>query len=117
MQKIVILGMLIFLGFTGLKAQWYLPLKKTGYYEVFFYMYKARRMGRGGDNRDENGEYNFIIHGDEGAQESSLESKNAEAGWNSLGTYNFTSDTALVELTNKSQLRMIFADAVKLVQQ
>lgn len=105
-------------GGTGdLKAQWYLPLKKPGYYEVFFHMYKARRMGRGGNSGEESGEYNFIIHGDEGAQESALESKNAEAGWNSLGTYNFTSDTALVELTNKSQLRMIFADAVKLVQQ
>lgn len=106
-------------GGTGdLKAQWYLPLKKPGYYEVFIHMYKARRMGRGpGDNQEENGEYNFIIHGDEGAQESALDTKNTETGWNSLGTYNFTSDTALVELTNKSQLRMIFADAVKLVEQ
>jgi len=105
-------------GGTGdLKAQWNVPLKKSGYYEVFFYMYKARRMGRGGDNQDESGSYNFVIHGDEGAQESSIDSKNAEAGWNSLGTYNFTSDTALVELSNKSQLRMIFADAVKLVGQ
>jgi hypothetical protein len=106
-------------GGTGdLKAQWYLPLKKPGYYEVFIHMYKARRMGRGpGDNQEENGEYNFIIHGDEGAQESALDTKNTETGWNSLGTYNFTSDTALVELTNKSQLRMIFADAIKLVEQ
>ena len=105
-------------GGTGdLKAQWNVPLKKPGYYDVYIHMYKARRMGRGGDNQEDKGEYRFIIHGDEGAQESTLDSQNAEAGWNHLGTYYFTSDTALVELSNKSELRMIFADAVKLVEQ
>jgi hypothetical protein len=104
-------------GAGDLKAQWNVPLKKPGYYDVYIHMYKARRMGRGGDNQEDKGEYNFIIHGDEGAQESTLDSQNAEAGWNHLGTYYFTSDTALVELSNKSTLKMIFADAVKLVEQ
>ena len=80
-------------------------------------MYKARQFGRGGDDGGNKGEYHFIIHGDEGAQESIIDSQNAEAGWNHLGTFNFTTDTALVELSNKSELRMIFADAVKLVEQ
>lgn len=108
-------------GGTGdLKAQWNIPLKKQGYYDVYVHMYKARRMGRGpggGDNNEDKGEYHFTIYGDEGAQESIIESQNAEAGWNHLGTFNFTTDTALVELSNKSELRMIFADAVKLVEQ
>jgi hypothetical protein len=105
-------------GSGDLKAQWYVPLRKPGYYDVYIHMYKARRMGRGGgDTQEDKGEYNFIIHGDEGAQESTLDNQNAETGWNHLGTYYFTSDTALVELTNKSTLRMIFADAVKLVEQ
>lgn len=105
-------------GSGDLKAQWHVPLKKEGYYEVFYYFYKARMRGRGGsENRDENGEYHFIIHDNDGAQEVILDSKNAEPGWNSLGTFSFNSDTALVELTNKSQIRMIFADAVKFVEQ
>jgi hypothetical protein len=109
-------------GGTGdLKAQWNVPLKKPGYYDVYVHMYKARQMGRGPgggrDNSEDKGEYHFTVYGDEGAQESILNSQNAEAGWNHLGTFNFTTDTALVELSNKSELRMIFADAVKLVEQ
>jgi hypothetical protein len=46
-----------------------------------------------------------------------IDNKNVENGWNHLGTYYFTSDTALVELSNKSKLKMVFADAVKLVEQ
>jgi hypothetical protein len=80
-------------------------------------MFKARRMGRGGDNNEDKGGYNFTIYGDEGAQQSTLDSQNAEAGWNHLGTYYFTTDTALIELSNKSELKMIFADAIKLVEQ
>ncbi len=104
-------------GDGDLKAQWNVPLKKPGYYDVYFHVFKARRFGRGGDNTEDKGGYNFTIYGDEGAQQSTLESQNAEAGWNHLGTYYFTSDTALVELSNKSELKMIFADAVKLVEQ
>ena len=74
-------------------------------------------MGHRENNNDASGEYNFTIYGDEGAQQSTLDNNNAEAGWNNLGTYYFTSDTALIELSNKSKLRMVFADAVKLVEQ
>lgn len=108
-------------GGTGdLKAQWHIPVKIPGYFDVYVHMYKARmfsRGGGGGGGGDDSGEYNFTIHGDEGAQEAVIDNKNAENGWNHLGTYYFTSDTALVELSNKSKLKMIFADAVKLVEQ
>lgn len=104
-------------GGTGdLKAVWSVPLKKTGYYDVYVYMYKARMFGRGGDDRGNKGEYNFIIHSDDGAQDISIDNNNVESGWNHLGSFNFTTDTALIELTNKSELRMIFADAVKVVE-
>lgn len=107
-------------GGTGdLKAKWNVPLKQKGYYDVYYHVYKARSWGRGGDsNTDYNGDYNFIIFGDEGAQEATLEGKNAEPGWNHLGTFYFPSDTALIELSNKSDpKKVIFADAVKLVEQ
>lgn len=104
-------------GGTGdMKAVWSVPLKKTGYYDVYVYMYKARMFGRGGEDRGNKGEYHFLIHGDEGAQDITIDNDNVEAGWNHLGSFSFTTDTALVELTNKSELRMIFADAVKVVE-
>ncbi len=104
-------------GGTGdLKAVWSVPLKKTGYYDVYVYMYKSRMFGRGGEDRGNKGEYHFLIHDDEGAQEITIDNDNVEGGWNHLGSFNFTTDTALVELTNKTELRMIFADAVKVVE-
>jgi len=105
-------------GGTGdLKAQWNVPIKKAGYFDVYVHMYKARMWGRGGGGGDDNGEYNFTIHDDEGAQDATMDNKNSVNGWNHLGTYYFTSDTALIELSNKSKLKMIFADAIKLVEQ
>ena len=102
-------------GVGDLKAQWHVPIKKPGYYDVYFHFYKSRGFGRRGRGEDK-GEYHFTIFDDDGAEESALQSQNAETGWNHLGSYSFSSDTALIELSNKSDLPMVFADAVKLVE-
>jgi hypothetical protein len=99
-------------------AKWHVPVKKPGYYDVYYHLYKSRgfRRGPGGGRSEENGEYNFTIYGDDGPEEQALEVQSADDGWNHLGAFYFSSDTALVELSNKSELRMIFADAVKIVE-
>ncbi|MCG6188786.1 golvesin C-terminal-like domain-containing protein [Maribellus maritimus] len=98
-------------------AKWHVPVKKPGYYDVYYYLYKSRGFRRGPGGRDrEQGEYHFTIHSDEGPEEQSLSIQNADEGWNHLGAFYFTSDTALVELSNKSQGRVVFADAVKIVE-
>ena len=102
-------------GDGSLKAKWHVPIKTPGYYDLYYYLYKSRRFGRGGDDEDK-GDYHFIIHSDDGAEEQTLGIQNADEGWNLLGSYYFSSDTALVELTNKSDVRLVFADAVKLVE-
>ncbi len=96
-------------------ARWNVPLKKAGYYDVYFHLYKMRARGR--DRNEEKGNYNFIIHGEDVPEEAALDIAGAETGWSHLGTYYFSPDTALIELTNKTQLRMVFADAIKLVEQ
>ena len=110
-------------GDGSLKAQWNIPVKESGYYDVYYHMYKNRDFrrggppgGPGGGRRDQNGEYNFIIHHDDGAEDVTLEFSSADEGWNHLGSYYFSPDTALIELSNKSELRTINADAVKLVK-
>ncbi|NQU86065.1 MAG: hypothetical protein HQ541_09920, partial [Mariniphaga sp.] len=108
-------------GDGSLKAKWNVPLVESGYYDVYYYLYKSRdfrrgRGGRGGGRGDQNGEYNFIIHHDDGPEDVTLEFNSAESGWNHLGSYYFSPDTALIELSNKSELRTINADAVKLVK-
>lgn len=103
-------------GDGNMKATWRVPIPKPGYYDVYFHFYKSRGFGRGRDRGDEKGEYHITIYNDDGPEESVLENQNADEGWNNLGSYYFSSDTAVIELSNKTQLRMIFADAVKLVE-
>ncbi|MFV0269512.1 MAG: M1 family aminopeptidase [Draconibacterium sp.] len=95
-------------------ATWNVPVQKAGYYDVYFHLYKMRQRGR--DRGEDKGNYNFIIHGDDGPEEVALDIPNAETGWNHLGSFYFSPDTAKIELSNKTQLRMVFADAVKIVE-
>src|SRR5690554_6121329 len=103
-------------GDGSMTAKWHVPLIEPGYYDVYYHLYKPRRFGRrGGD--DENGEYHFVIHSDDGAEEQTLSIQSADEGWNHLGSFIFSPDTALIELSNRSDARIIFADAVRLVKQ
>lgn len=96
------------------KAQWNIPIKLPGFYDVYTYIYKEERRRRRNDN---NGEYHYIIHHDDGDEEVPLSLKTAEEGWNHLGAYYFSPDTAVVELTDQSDSRMVVADAIKLIKQ
>ena len=109
-------------------AKWHVPIKSKGYYDVYYHLYKSRNFRRGGrgggpggggwDNRGrESGKYNFTIVSDQGAVQQALDIGDADTGWILLGTYSFSADTALVELSNKSEMSMVFADAVKFVKQ
>lgn len=94
-------------------ATWNVPIQDAGYYDVYAYVYKdERRRGR-----DNDGEYHYIVHHDDGDEEALVDLKTAEDGWNHLGAYYFSPDTAMIQLTNQSDARMVIADAVKLVKQ
>ena len=96
-----------------LKAKWHVPVKEPGYYDVYYHFYQQRSRGR--DRGEEKGEYHFTVYAEDGPEEVLLESQNSDDGWNHLGSFYFPNDTALIELSNKTQLRFIFADAVKIV--
>ena len=95
-------------------ATWNVPIKKAGYYDVYFHLYKTRSRRR--DRSEDKGEYNFVISGEDGPENTALAHQSADEGWNHLGTYYFNPDTAKIELSNNTQLRFVFADAVKLVE-
>ena len=97
------------------KATWSIPIKENGTYEVFTYLTKRRR-GRGGNNQDKQGEYNYTVFS-ENKEEITVDLNTIETGWNSLGTYYFSGDTVKVELGNKTSGRVVIADAIKLVKQ
>ena len=73
-----------------------------------------RSHRRGGEDK---GNYHFIIHSDDGEEEAALDVQSAETGWIHLGSYSFSSDTAKIELTNKTQQRMVVADAGYLLEE
>lgn len=99
------------------KVIWKVPVGENAYYDVYVYVYKeTRRFGRRGGDSDKGG-YHYIIHHDDGEEEATVELKSAEAGWNHLGAFYFSPDTAIIEMTDQSQARMVVADAVKLIKQ
>lgn len=101
------------------KAKWKIPIKENGYYEVYAFITKDnQRMGRGRHGGgDVKGEYEYLIYHDDGKETTLLDLKTAEEGWNQLGSFYFSPDTAIIELTNKSEAQIVTADAIKLIKQ
>jgi ABC-type transport system involved in multi-copper enzyme maturation permease subunit len=109
-------------GDNNKKASWTIAIPEPGTYRVYAYITKqSSRQGMrrdGGTTSSTNlGEYNYIIRHDTGNEEVSLDINTAESGWNSLGTYNFASDSVKILLNNKSAGQVVVADAVKLVKE
>ena len=112
------------------KVEWVTVLPEAGTWEVFSYISKPmnRIMGRRNRNRNRNNnnnrnplfdkaDYQYFIHHDDGTEETVLQLKDVDVGWNSLGSFYFSSDTARVIMSNKSKGRLLVADAVKWVKQ
>jgi len=112
------------------KVVWKTNVPSNGYYEISYHYkrvrsFNFRRMGggggrgggdQGGRSRGESGEYHFIIHHDEGPEETLLDLRNAEEGWNPLGSYYLSEGETKVEMTNESSARVVLADAIKWVK-
>ena len=97
------------------QAQWKIPIKKAGYYDVYVYIYKEDNHRRRGNGNK--GGYHYIVYSDNGKEDITLELKTADKGWNLLGSYYFSSDSAVVKLTNQTESNIVVADAVKLTEQ
>ena len=96
------------------KATWNIPVKEPAYYELYYYVYKPRSFRH--DEAPQKGEYHFIIHHDDGEEEQTLDIGGASQGWNMIGSYYFSPDSVKIELTDKSEMPTVFADAVKIVK-
>jgi|WetSurMetagenome_2_1015567.scaffolds.fasta_scaffold00005_54 hypothetical protein len=72
-------------------------------------------MGPGGEaDRDSPfKDMHIKIYHDEGVEEMTLDYQSAEGGWNNLGRYYISSDSAKVVLTNLSSGKSVIADAVR----
>lgn len=122
------------------KARWSIVLPEAGFYDVYMYvplaaMYKApdgrrrgggdsggRGSGRGGGGRsgpqfaDQGTKYPYVISSNEGREELEFTLNKPEEGWNKIGTFHFPADSAIVELSNNTDGKRVFADAIKWVR-
>lgn len=114
-------------------ATWHVPLDGPGTYDVYYYVRRPDQLrwdngdgghggNRGGDRggqgqgkRDDQS-YVFSINYDGTKEETLLNLRRAEDGWQELGSYTFYTDTVDVVLTNKTKLNIVTADAVKFVK-
>ncbi|MDT8401779.1 MAG: hypothetical protein RQ743_08795 [Bacteroidales bacterium] len=100
---------------------WTAAIPEAGYYDVYTHIGKrgGQRMmiGRGGENRNVMQDLHFKVEHDDGSEEMTVDWENAESGWNHLGSYYLSPDTARVIMTNQSEGRTVTGDAVKWVRQ
>jgi ABC-type transport system involved in multi-copper enzyme maturation permease subunit len=105
------------------KASWTVPLELgSGKYEVHAFVvgqFVNHNHGRGRHrNRDGSyGSFIYTVEHDDGAEDVPVVLKELEHGWNYLGDFYFSGDSARVVLTNKGEPPMIItADAMKWVK-
>lgn len=99
-------------------ATWTPEFKEEGFYDIYVYM-KGKNQnefhGRDGDSKQF--DYHYVIRNGDGTDNIKYNISNAEPGWNYLGSYYFNKTGGSVSLTDKCELRSVFADAVKWVKQ
>lgn len=95
-------------------ASWKPELKNAGYYDVFCHVNKIEQYW--GRRKKTKTDYNFKIYHEDGFEEVNKSDQELENGWNYLGNFYITPETAKVELNNKSVGAYLFADAIKWVE-
>lgn len=92
---------------------WKAPIDKEGYYDVYCHVEKINVSRR---RQRKKADYNFSVFHEGGVEKINLTDGDLENGWNYLGTFFVTPSTAKVELNNSSVGTMVFADAIKWIE-
>jgi hypothetical protein len=92
-------------------------LPESGFHDVYYYASKISTPWRHPGEEQKFGSNHFLIHHDDGVEETELDLNGAEEGWNFLGSYYISAGETSVEMTNKSgESGFVTADAVKWVK-
>lgn len=99
------------------KASWTTELAESGYYDVYCHISRISPPWHRRDHEQTYGSHNFLIHHDDGIEDTDIDLNTADDGWNFLGSYYISRGTAKIEITNKSDKgNFVTADAVKWVK-
>jgi len=91
------------------KANWKIPIKEKGQYDIFTFIPKQKEE----EENQHLGDYHYTITTDDGINNVIVNCKDIDGGWTLLGTYYCSPNGTKVELTNQSDSRVVIADAVK----
>ncbi len=94
-------------------AKWKVPVPSPGYYGVYYWPFNAEMRN---DRRSNNAEFHFNVQYGNESEDAYLEIKRSDEDWVQFGMYYFDTDTVIITLTNKSELRTVTADAVRIVK-
>jgi ABC-type transport system involved in multi-copper enzyme maturation permease subunit len=98
-------------------ASWKKAIPAAAYYEVYVHLSAPQRFGPRRNNDQNDGTYHYEVMHDDGTEHIELEVKDVETGWNLLGSFYLSSDSAMVKLSDKGGANRVVADAVKWVIQ
>jgi hypothetical protein len=102
---------------------------QSGYYDVYVHLNRERGRGfrpggpgggGGGGNRGDNdpvGSYYYTVYHDDGVEDVEMKLKDINTGWNMLGSFYLSADTAKIVLSDRSEASRVVADAVRWVKE
>jgi ABC-type transport system involved in multi-copper enzyme maturation permease subunit len=96
-------------------ATWKIPVSSPGQYELYYHVFVYDDIKH---NRrwNKDAEYRFKVQYGEDIEDAYINLSEENDGWTQLGVYYFESDTVRVTLSNESKVRVVVADAVKIVK-
>ncbi len=95
------------------KVSWTADLRESGVYDIYYYIPGFGDRFRGGWLRDIMRDFHFTVHHADGTDDITIDAAGTSKGWFLLGSFYFDAGESTVELSNKSDGRMVFADAVR----
>ena len=99
-------------------AIWKTELPEAGIYDIYAYMFDRDNFWRGRRRRGGElfGNFEYIVKHDTGEERVRMSTDEQDEGWFYLGSWYFSGGQSEVMLTNKSDGRLVIADAVKWVK-
>ena len=99
------------------KAQWETDLPESGNYSVYVFLPKKGVQDTNPFARNEttSGSYTFTVTSDDGAEEIKVDLLNND-GWYFLGDFYISKGATSISLSDKTEKRIVVADAVKWVR-
>ena len=110
-------------GSGNAKVQWSAEIQENSEYDIYYYMPFGENeindyRGSNINYRDNNyvNDLHLTIFHNEGVDDVIIDLQKTENDWIYIGTYSLSQGTAQVELTDKSNGEIVYADAVKWVK-